>query len=329
MREKARGGMMKIGVIFPGQGSEYDGMCKAFFTQERMVQEYFDRASHCLDMSALKLCFGGRHSLLHGTKNIQLALFITGVVTLAAIRDKLDFPLDVMAGHSCGEYAALCASGGFSFEDGLYLVRKRAECMQRATQEVQGCMYAVLGLPGDIVAEVCRKHDDPSSQNFVAQVANYNAPTQTIITGTEKALQHVAAQLKALKGRVIPLKVTGAFHSRLMNEAEASFRSYLYTSDFYNLKTPVVSNSSALIMRTGDEVVAEMKRQMSSSVLWWQSMQHFCSCDLIIQVGPGDIYARMLKREWPEKHIISVSAPKDLPHLEEMLLQARKDSLGK
>lgn len=306
---------MRIGMIFPGQGSQYIGMGKTFHDTDRIAQEFFELASSCLDQNFVRLCFASSERDLKETIKAQTSIFLVSAAIYTILNKKYGIIPEIVAGHSSGEYSAVFAAGGMSFVDSLYLLKKRASFMEEATRENVGGMLAVIGLSFEEVKKICEKHDQPESSDYVAQIVNFNAPEQFVVSGTLPELELIKDQVKNMKGRAIDLNVAGAFHSRLMKEAEKNFSNYLVKVDFKNLNIPLVNNVDAKIIKSSDEIRNSLVRQTSMPVLWWQSMQYFKDLDMIIQVGPGDKLAKLLKRQWPEKEIYFVSELNDLHNL--------------
>ncbi len=299
-------------MIFPGQGAQFIGMCKEFYDQSRIVQEYFEQASQCLDKNFVKLCFASSEKELMETVNTQTSIFLVSAAITTLLKQEHDITPSIVAGHSLGEYSALYAAGGINFPDALYLLSKRAQFMEEATSEQNGGMLAVLNFPEDKLRSIIQRYDQPESLEHVAQIVNYNSPRQLVVSGTMPELLAIKEDISAARGRSVMLKVAGGFHSRLMQEAESRFGNYLIKVDLHNLTTDLVNNVEARIISVSDEVKSTLVKQISSPVLWWQSMQSFKECDLIIQVGPCDTYAKMLQKEWPEKTIIAINNLDDI-----------------
>jgi [acyl-carrier-protein] S-malonyltransferase len=306
---------MKIGMIFPGQGSQVLGMGKELYDRERIIQEYFEEASGCLDQNFVRLCFASSERELRETVNAQTSIFLVSASIYALIKERYNIIPSIVAGHSSGEYAAIFAAGGMSFADALYLLKKRALFMEEATKKIEGGMLAVLGMPYEKVKALCEQYDDPSGNVRVAEIVNYNAPEQFVISATIPELKAIEQEIRSVKGKCIALNVAGAFHSRLMRESEEQFALYMVKVDFKDLSVPLVNNVEASIIHSNEQLKQSLIRQMSSHVLWWPSMQKFQDCDLILEVGPGNKFTKLLKREWPQKQVLTINTPADIEQL--------------
>jgi len=191
--------------------------------------------------------------------------------------------------------------------------------MQEATRDQNGGMLAVIGMDKEILQHICDKYDDPSGIKKVAEIANYNSPDQLVVSGTFPELEIIKEVVKSLGKKAIMLNVAGAFHSRMMKEAEKKFDSYMLKVDVKDLSIPLVNNVQAKSVVDHEDLKDSLVGQMSSPVLWHQSMQRFKDLDLIIEIGPSPKFSKLLKREWPDKNIVSVSNPEDLTNLLTML----------
>ncbi len=305
----------KIGFIFPGQGAQQLSMGKELYDKHRIIQEYFERASNCLDSNFVRLCFASSERELTQTVNAQTSIFLVGASICSLLKEKYDIVPDVVAGHSSGEYTAIYAAGGMTFPDALYLLKKRATFMEESTTTYPGKMLAVLGIPHDELQEICARYDQPGNSEWVAQVVNYNSSTQLVVSGTSNALERVCDDVKTCGGKAIALNVDGAFHSRLMDDAAKMFALYMVKVDFKDLSIPLINNINAKKVQKNKAVKESLEKQMSRAVQWWPAMQKLKKCDVIVQIGPGNVYAKMLKREWPKKEIISINAEADIEKL--------------
>lgn len=305
----------KIAMIFPGQGSQSLGMGKELYDNHRIIQEYFERASNCLDSNFVRLCFASSERELRETVNAQTSIFLVGASIVSLLREKYNVVPDVVAGHSSGEYTAIYAAGGMTFPDALYLLKKRATFMEESTKQYPGAMLAVLGVPHDELQEICQRYDKPNDEQWVAQVVNYNSSTQLVVSGTRDALEKVVEDVKIIGGKAIFLNVSGAFHSRLMDAAAKQFAVYMVKVDFKDLSIPLLNNIEAKKVSKNEKVKESLEKQMNSPVQWWPAMQKLKSCDIIVEIGPGTAYSKMLKREWPKKEIISINSAEDIEKL--------------
>ena len=287
--------MAKIAFIFPGQGSQEVGMGSDFHDHFDKAKALFDTANHILGYDLSRLCFEGPEEELRLTIHTQPALYVTSCVALAVLSDRIALKPYAYAGHSVGEYSALHAAGALSFETGLKLVQKRAELMQEATVSRPGGMAAIIGMDADEVKEICRV----SRSEGIIAVANFNCPGQTVISGETEALQ-AACEMAKSKGakRVLPLSVSGAFHSPLMANSGDALYPYLRDAHFKNTVAPVVVNVTAEYCTSGVDFAPYLTMQLSGSVRWEESMRLLISdgVDTFIEIGSGTVLAGLMKR---------------------------------
>lgn len=298
-----------ICFIFPGQGSQREGMGKAWV--DHPSWELVEEASQVTgrDMEELLCEFSSEQ--LSITRNTQLATFLLSMVALDSI-ERLGISPQLCAGHSLGEYAALVAAGVVAFDAALRLVSERSEAMQSAAEESPGAMAALLGVEDGVADDICQRIDAP------LWVANYNSAGQVVIAGSEIAiaLASEAARARGVR-KVVRIPVGGAFHTPLMEVAVRRLSKALDGTRFYDAEIPVIANVDAKEHFLGREWSDLLKAQLTSPVRWHQTTEHIAQQhpNLLVEVGPGGVLQGLMKRALPEIPCISVAAPDDLDTL--------------
>ena len=302
-----------LAFTFPGQGSQRPGMWRPW--REHESWELIDEATEVAgrDIGAL-LCDADADEL-RDTRNAQLTTFVSSLMVLDAV-ERLGVEPSYCAGHSLGEYTALTATGALGFDDGVQLVAARAAAMHDAGAERPGTMAAVLGLEDDQVEVACRRADTD------VWVANFNAPGQVVIAGSVEGVAEASAHAKELGAkRVMPLQVSGAFHTPFMTSARERLREALAEAAPRDTDIPVVSNVDALPHDRGDEWAKLLSAQLSSPVRWKQCLLALAGAGVsdFAELGPGSVLTGMAKRTVPGGRTISVATPEDLDKLLEWL----------
>jgi len=312
--------MSKFAFVFPGQGSQYVGMAQDFYNNNECAKNIFNKFNEIIGKDFSKLCFEGPAADLGQTINTQPAILAASIVALEILKKSMNITPDFLAGHSLGEYSALYAAGVLSLEDVIKLVKTRAELMQSAQA---GKMTAIIGFADDKLEEVINK----SSEFGTISVANYNTPEQTVITGEDTAIEFankMAADLGAK--RVIPLAVSGAFHSSLMKSASEKFAEAVNNAEVNNALIPVITNVDAKETTDATEFAEKMVNQIYSSVHWKQTITYLMEqgVDTFIEIGPGKVLSGMIKKINRSARAYNVS---DTETLNALILQLNSEVL--
>jgi [acyl-carrier-protein] S-malonyltransferase len=298
-----------LAFTFPGQGSQRPGMGRPWVDHESW--ELVEEASEIADRNVGKLLLDADADELRDTRNAQLTTYVTSLMVLDAV-ERLGIEPSFCAGHSLGEYTALTATGALRFDDGVRLVTSRAEAMYDAGVAQPGTMAAVLGLDDDQVDVACRRADDD------VWVANYNAPGQVVIAGSPTGVTLASDHARDLGAkRVMPLPVSGAFHTPYMSSARVPLRSAIAAADPRDTEVPVVSNVDALPHHEGEEWASLLSAQLSSPVRWKHCLLELDDLGVteFAELGPGGVLTGMAKRTVAHGRTISVATPEDLDKL--------------
>lgn len=285
--------MKKIAFIFPGQGAQVVGMGKDIYESYESAKNVFDTADRVLGRSISNICFSGPEEDLKLTVNTQPAIVTTSIALLEVLKELTNiYPPDYTAGHSLGEYCAMYTAGVLSLEDTLKLIQKRADLMG----EVKGgAMAAVLNASEE---QLNSGLEEGSKVGYV-DVANYNSPVQVVITGDNDAVKTTSEYLLA-NGvrRVVPLAVSGAFHSKYMENAGGKFSEYLADFELNDAKLPVITNVDANETTLAQDFKTKMPKQIYSSVHWTQTIEKMIEngVDTFIEIGPGKVLAGLNKK---------------------------------
>ena len=278
--------------IFPGQGSQFEGMGKDDYENSDIAKNFYDQANSILGFSITDVMFEGSAEDLKQTKVTQPALFLHSYIRSKMAGD--DFTPEAVAGHSLGEFSALAASGALSFEDGLKLVSQRAQAMQKACEAVESTMAAVLGLEDDVVEKICNEIDE------VVVAANYNCPGQLVISGSIPGIEKAVEKLTEAGARkAVVLQVGGAFHSPLMKPAQEKLQSAIEGTTFNAPLCPIYQNVTAKAETNPEKIQQNLIEQLTAPVRWTQTMQNMISdgvSEFIEVGGTGKVLRGLVKR---------------------------------
>lgn len=290
--------------IFPGQGSQFEGMGKDLYERSTLLKHLFEQANDIMGFPITEVMFKGTMEELKQTQVTQPAIFIHSVVMAKAIEDA--FVPDMVAGHSLGEFSALVAAGAMSYRDGLTLVKKRAEAMQKACELAPSTMAAVLGMADEAVEAACAAIDD------VVVPANYNSPGQLVISGSMSGIEKAVAKLQEMGcKRAVILKVGGGFHSPMMEPARTELEKAIEAVKFSAPICPIYQNVDAKPHTDPEEIKANLIKQLTSPVRWTQSVQQMIAdgATSFTEVGPGQVLKGLVKKIDREATVVTATPP--------------------
>ncbi len=305
--------MGKTAFVFPGQGAQYIGMGKDFYEREAVSREVFDKAGQITGLDLPAICFE-ENEKLDVTEYTQIAMVTVETAILKVLEEKGLKP-DVTAGLSLGEYAAIVAAGAMEMEEAFAVVRRRGVYMQEAVPE-GGAMAAVLGLENSVIEEVCSRTEG------IVTVANYNCPGQLVITGQADAVSRAGETLKE-KGarRVVPLNVSGPFHSQMLTSAGERLRKDLDRVHLKEFSIPYVANLTADYVTSPEKIRELLERQLTSPVKWQQSVERMLGdgVDTFLEIGPGRTLSGFVKKISKQARVLNIDRYEDLEKILEVL----------
>ena len=277
--------------VFPGQGAQFPGMGKDLYDNSEIAKELFEKANEILGFSITDIMFGKDAEALKQTKVTQPAIFLHSVILAKVLGSS--FKPEMVAGHSLGEFSALVSAGYLSFEDGLNLVYKRAMAMQKACEQNPSTMAAVIGLENEVVEKICAEIKE------VVVPANYNCPGQLVISGSNEGIDIACEKLtESGARRALKLPVGGAFHSPIMEPARAELEQAIDETNFTEGICPIYQNVTATAITNPEKIKENLKKQLTASVLWTQTMQQMIADGLssVTEVGPGKVLQGLFKK---------------------------------
>lgn len=301
--------MGKTAIIFPGQGAQKVGMAQDLYQQDTKATEILDAAQDAAGFDLLETMFTDEEGKLGETENTQPALLTHSIALLNALGD---VDADYTMGHSLGEYSSLVAAKVLAFEDAVKIVRKRGELMAQAFPSGVGSMAAVLGLDYDDVAKIC---EDLSEEGSIIEPANINSPGQVVVSGHKTAIDRIVKEGKNLGAkRVLPLKVSGPFHSSMMQVIEKDFEDYINQFEWHDAEIPVVQNYHAKAETDAEVIKQNMVKQLYSPVQFIQSTEYLIEqgVDHFIEIGPGKVLSGLIKKINRDVKLTSIQTLEDV-----------------
>ncbi len=294
--------MKKYALVFPGQGAQKPGMGKDLYENSEAAKKVFETANKVLGYNITDLCFNGSEEDLMKTINSQPCILTVSIAALEALKEQANIEIACTAGHSLGEYAAMYAAGVVDLETVLKLIQQRANLMNQAAEKTSGSMAAVIGLDNETVINLTESMDN-------VFVANFNSPGQVVITGEKEAIALNSDKFKeAGAKRVLPLAVSGAFHSPLMKSASDEFENFVENFEFNNTEIPVYTNVDAEATTNGEDFRNKLPKQICSSVRWTQTIENIQKEDItdFIEIGPGKVLAGLNKKINSELNTLNI-----------------------
>ncbi len=301
--------LSKVAYVFPGQGSQSTGMGLDLYNSYPSIKEVFDEADASLGFALSRLCFEGPDDELTKTHNVQPAILVVSIACLKALEeaDIVNFPSpSLVAGHSLGEYTALVAASVISLADAVLLVRERGRLMYEAGLKNPGSMLAVIGLDEETVRDI--------SFYSGTEISNINCPGQIVISGAAQALEEANKLTRTKGARAIPLKVSGAFHSALMEPIVDEFSKIVSSFKFHLPTVPIISNVTAQPLTNVDSIKEELVKQLRNCIQWQRSVEYIMhnGVTTFYEIGPGRVLSGLIRRINSELQTFNVSGIEDI-----------------
>ncbi len=307
--------MKKIGMLFPDYASQYVGMAKELYDSSRVMQEYFEEASNCLNVNFVKLCFAASDIELSKIDNAYTALFLTSAALAAFLKENNIMPT-LVAGYGIGEFSAVHVAGGLSLPDGLYLLNKYAHFYEELLGHLKVSLMQIRGIKTLKLKKLCSLI---SSAIHKVYIAAYNNADDHLLAGHTDMVNLVAQGVKELGGIAYKDRVERGLHGDLMEMVVNNLKKYLTKVDFKDLQVPLIASVDGLLVQKGDLVKRRLMKQLHAPLLWDKVMASFAECDIIVEIGPGTTLSKLVKQQYPEKPSCAINKKSDFQDLEHLL----------
>jgi len=315
---------MKIALFFPGYGSQYVGMGKDIYDENRIVQEYFEEASNCLNVNFVKLCFASSETELASMANAYTSIFLVSSALYALLK-QADITPSLVAGYNVGEYGSLRATNSITLPDGLYLLNKLALFYQELLTGIDVRMIHVRSVDAHVLATLC---EHASRADDRAVIACYNAPTEHIVSGSKTVIEYIQQRIFDLDGGAtaqdMPLEF--GLHSPLMEPVARNLKIYLEKVDFKNVQIPWLSGIDGRIILHGEEIKQRVIAQIVSPIHFQQVLQAVHEYDILVALGPGSQLGRLIAAYYPEKQYVTINTMADIESLKNMIRKTQVET---
>jgi len=313
---------MKIGMLFPGYGSQFVGMAKELYDNSRTIQEYFEQASQCLDINFIKLCYASSELEMNKLNNAYAAIFLLGVSIAEMILKTLNIKLDLVAGYGSGEYSALCVAGGISFADGLYLLKKLSYFYTIVRQELDVKTVMIEGISVKDLKQICK---ESSTEDNLAQISVYSKESENIVSGHTNAVENVIEDVFFKgAGKVTCLEIEEALHTPILKDLFDQLKLYLTKVDFKDLKTPMISCIGGKEITTSQSAQNVIISQIVKPIYWKNVLKKFSDIDLIIVPSPSKVLVEEIKLLYKDKIVIGIETLQDITNLKLFLENSKQ-----